>query len=228
MKFIRLKRNVKVTSCMNDILGWILAFVGFILILMFINSVGKRSRFRGNYDQAKSLGADLTGIQDPDEMDSTTPERIWTVISVIGYIAFWAIVAIAIFIKTKEFLTEVLSFNDVASIITVSFISAVVVFLVVWLYRILTRSFAGLRVDTDKDTGVIDVVEVDNKGIYMKVFLFILVVLVQIGLWNLAYDRGHEDGYQAGYESGHYVGKRKGYEEGYEEGYDEGKEICGL
>jgi hypothetical protein len=111
-----------------------------------------------------------------------------------------------------------------------------IVSIVAWLYRILTRSFAGLRVDTDKDTGMIEVVEVDSKGFYMKVFLFILVVLVSIGLWNLAYDRGHGDGYQAGYESGHHWGHRAGYDEGYyegkiegyDEGYDEGKDLCGL
>ena len=72
----------------------------------------------------------------------------------------------------------------------------------------------------------------DNKRLYMKVFLLILVVLVQIGLWNLAYESGYDDGHSIGWDEGWGLGWEGGHStgkiEGFDEGFEEGKGVCGL
>lgn len=81
---------------MNEILEWLLFFVGLVLVLMFVNSAGKKARFRRNYNQAKSLDVDLTEIKNPDEMDETIPGKVWIGFKIIWFVAFWGILSIAV------------------------------------------------------------------------------------------------------------------------------------
>jgi hypothetical protein len=207
---------------MVEIAVWFLSFTGLILAFMFVNSVGKKNRLRRNYHKAKDLGTDLTGVKNPDEMDETIPGKIWIGFKFIYFIFFWAIVAIAIFSKTKEFFIEAFPLIDIVRLIVVGVASAIVIFFAAWLYKKLIHR----KIQLDSGSGLMAIVDdnksdiTDNKRLYMKVFLLILVVLVQIGLWNLAYESGYDDGHSIGWDEGWGLGWEGGHSTGKIEGFD--------
>jgi len=217
------------------ILSFTLTIIGLgLVILVFDRS--QRNRYRQNYQRAKDMGADLSKVRNPDSVVSVIPEGVRNIFKALWYVSLSITIAIVVLKSTKGHLEDIFPFSDIVKLTVVSLIFLVLLLIVLWGYRKLIQSFGITRLDPD--SGLIKVIDdkkpdvKDNKGVYLKIFILILVALSQIWLWDLAYDSGYEDGYQ----DGDYWGHRRGYDEGfyegekkgYDEGYDDGKELCGL
>ena len=228
---------------------WLLPFIGLaiglIVITVFVSYASKSYRLKRNYKTYKDLngkswdeGKNPVSTKGFDEISSikTATPRFHSFLK-----AIWLISVLILIFRNiddiKEFtinLFSSISLSDTVGWILIGVVSATIIFVLIRgvLSMVRSNSVSSDNMQTEAKT--------NRNSNYIKAFIFILIVLSQAGLWNLAYDTGYEDGYdrgfqdgdywghRRGYDEGFYEGKNEGYKEGYDEGYDEGKDLCGL